>query len=47
MLDKKDVVKSIKDIPDHFSADDAIDRLKERKGLTKEQARNQLGKWLK
>ena len=27
MLDKKDVLKSIKDIPDQFSVDDAIDRL--------------------
>jgi hypothetical protein len=60
MLVKKDVIKSLKEMPDHFSVDDAIDRLivlnkienaraeiAEGKGLTTEQARKKLHKWLK
>jgi hypothetical protein len=60
MLAKKEVIKSLKEMPDHFSVDDAIDRLivlnkienaraeiAEGKGLTTEQARKKLHKWLK
>jgi hypothetical protein len=59
MLAKKEVIKSLKEMPDHFSLDDAIDRLivlnkienaraeiAEGKGLTTEQARKKLHKWL-
>lgn len=59
MLSKKDVLKSLKDLPDEFPLDDAIDRLivlhkinkgrqeiKEGKGLTTEQAKKKLKKWL-
>lgn len=60
MLDKKEVIKSINEMPGHFSIDDAIDRLiilnkieKARKeikageGVTTEQAKKKLQKWLK
>ena len=60
MLAKKEVIKSIKEMPEHFTVDDAINRLivlnkvanarkeiKEGKGLTTEQARKKLQKWLK
>jgi hypothetical protein len=60
MLVKKDVIKSLKDLPDEFSVDDAIERLivlnkidkarqeiKERKGLSTQQAKKKLQKWLK
>ncbi len=59
MLAKKEVIKSLKEMPDHFSVDDVIDRLivlnkienarteiAEGKGLTTEQARKKLHKWL-
>ena len=59
MLTKKEVLKSLKDLPEEFMVDDAIDRLivldkmkkgrqeiKERKGLTTEQAKKKLKKWL-
>lgn len=60
MLAKKEVIKSLKEMPEHFSVDDVIDRLivlnkienaraeiAEGKGLTTEQARKKLHKWLK
>jgi predicted transcriptional regulator len=60
MLAKKEVIKSLKEMSEHFSVDDAIDRLivlnkienarteiAEGKGLTTEQARKKLHKWLK
>jgi hypothetical protein len=59
MLLKKEVIKSLKELPDEFSVDEAIDRLillhkiqkarteiKEAKGLTTEQAKKKLKKWL-
>ncbi|HEX7847048.1 MAG TPA: hypothetical protein VF476_14705 [Chitinophagaceae bacterium] len=59
MLSKKDVLKSLKDLPEEFPVDDAIDRLivlnkmtkglkeiKQGKGLTTEQAKKKLKKWL-
>jgi hypothetical protein len=59
MLAKKEVIKSLKEMPDHFSVDDAIDRLivlnkienarpeiAEGKGLTTEQARKKLYKFI-
>ena len=59
MLTKKEVLKSLKDLPEEFMVDDAIDRLivlhkmnkgrqeiKEGKGLTTEQAKKKLKKWL-
>jgi hypothetical protein len=60
MLVKKDVIKSLKDLPDEFSVDDAIERLivlnkidkarqeiKEGKGVSTQQAKKKLQKWLK
>ncbi|MBK8087462.1 MAG: hypothetical protein IPK31_05675 [Chitinophagaceae bacterium] len=59
MLLKKEVLKSLKELPDEFSVDEAIDRLillhkinkgreeiKQGKGLTTEQAKKKLKKWL-
>ena len=59
MLSKKEVLKSLKNLPENFSVDDAIDRLivlhkmnlcrleiKSGKGLTTEQAKKKLKKWL-
>jgi hypothetical protein len=59
MLSKKEVLKSLKELPEEFPVDDAIDRLivlhkmnkgrqeiKNGKGLTTEQARKKLKKWL-
>ncbi|MEO5946471.1 MAG: hypothetical protein ABIP79_06610 [Chitinophagaceae bacterium] len=59
MLTKREVLKSLKDLPEEFPVDDAIDRLillhkinkgkteiKAGKGLTTEQARKKLKKWL-
>ncbi len=60
MLSKKEVMSSLKDLPQEFPVDDVIDRLivlnkmnkgrqeiKEGKGLTTEQAKKKLKKWLK
>ncbi len=59
MLLKKEVLKSLKELPAEFSVDEAIDRLillhkinrgreeiKQGKGLTTEQAKKKLKKWL-
>ncbi len=59
MLTKREVLKSLRDLPEEFPVDDAIDRLillhklnkgkaeiKAGKGLTTEQARKKLKKWL-
>lgn len=59
MLLKKDVLKSLKELPDEFSVDEAIDRLvllhkiekgkkeiSKGKGLSTEQAKKKLKKWL-
>lgn len=59
MLLKKEVLKSLKELPDEFSVDEAIDRLillhkinkgreeiKQGKGLTTEEAKKKLKKWL-
>ncbi|HEX7902392.1 MAG TPA: hypothetical protein VF487_00835 [Chitinophagaceae bacterium] len=59
MLSKKEVLKSLKDLPDEFPVDEAIDRLivlhkmtrgrmeiRQGKGLTTEDAKKKLKKWL-
>jgi hypothetical protein len=59
MLLKKEVMKTMKEMPDEFSVDEAIDRLillnkinkgkeeiKQGKGLTTDQAKKKLKKWL-
>ncbi|MBX9785108.1 MAG: hypothetical protein K2X48_17615 [Chitinophagaceae bacterium] len=59
MLLKKEVIKTVKELPDEFSVDEVIGRLiflnkinkarteiKQGKGLTTEQARKKLKKWL-
>ena len=59
MLLKKEVLKTLKELPDEFSVDEAIDRLillhkinkaraeiKQGKGITTEQAKKKLKKWL-
>ena len=59
MLLKKEVLKTLKELPDEFSVDEAIDRLillhkinkaraeiKQGKGVTTEQAKKKLKKWL-
>lgn len=59
MLSKKEVLKSLKSLPEQFPVDDAIDRLivlhkmnkgrqeiKSGKGLTTQQAKKKLKKWL-
>ena len=59
MLLKKEVLKTLKELPDEFSVDEAIDRLillhkinkarteiKKGKGITTEQAKKKLKKWL-
>ena len=59
MLSKKEVLKSLKDLPDEFPVDEAIDRLivlhkmtrgrmeiRQGKGLTTEEAKKKLKKWL-
>jgi hypothetical protein len=59
MLLKKEVLKSLKELPEEFSVDEAIDRLillhkinkgreeiKQGKGLTTQQAKKKLKKWL-
>jgi DNA replicative helicase MCM subunit Mcm2 (Cdc46/Mcm family) len=59
MLSKKDVLKSLKDLPDEFTVDEAIDRLivlnkmkkgikeiKDGKGVSTDQAKKKLKKWL-
>ena len=59
MLTKKQVLKTIKEMPEAFSANELIDRIillqkvgqatqeiKEGKGLSTEQAKKQLKKWL-
>ena len=59
MLLKKEVMKTMKEMPDEFSVDEAIDRLillnkinkakeeiKQSKGLTTDQAKKKLKKWL-
>lgn len=60
MLTKKEVIKSLKNMPEKFSIDEAMDRLivlhkiekgreeiRQGKGLTTEQARKKLKKWLR
>jgi hypothetical protein len=59
MLLKKEVMKTMKEMPNEFSVDEAIDRLillnkvnkgkaeiKKGKGLTTDQAKKKLKKWL-
>ena len=59
MLTKKQVLKTVKEMPEAFSANELIDRIillqkveqatqeiKEGKGLSTEQAKKQLKKWL-
>jgi hypothetical protein len=60
MLSRKAVIKTMREIPDEFSVDDAVERLivlhkiqlgsqeiAEGKGLSTQQAKKKLQKWLK